>query len=1084
MHKALKYALKTLVSILALLSIGTLLFIWRVSNGPVELDGYSPFLRNLLIEQGVGDNVRFERSILTWRSAKNNPTGTSSFEVRFLNIDIEDDETSLALRVPEAGMQFSPTAMFRGVIAPTFVEFDGLELNVLLPEEAWSGEAFDQAAFVEAMREYLDEFNNSPDLVPRMTKQILAQPSPLSATGYLQQLTLANTKISITDEISGDVWLIPDALLDIKRVVNGLRLDLEGVIDFEEDNDIPLQMQIVYSIPNEAADTRIRFSNFIPKNIAGEVEGLSSLATLDIPIGGTIDFSIDKEFALPVFEFEIDTSSGMINPADLYNEPIQIDQTMLTGRFRSAIDTVEIDDFYLRFDGASVSAQGRIENIRSESDILLKAELKNLPLTNLAIYWPTDLARGARVWIERNITAGLITDGEIDVNIRPEMWALDEMPPDSFVFDFNVVDGVSHYLKPMPQLTQFKGSATLRLNHFLLKVESGKIENVSVENGVFHFNDIARKGMATAHFELPINGRVEEILKVIDNQPLGYPSQYGIKPDSILGDAQTFLTLDFPLIKDLKIGDVDFNVEADVENLNIPKLSDELSISEGTMALTVNRQGIISNGDIVLNGIELKAEWTEDFTGESEFPTSYIVAGDVEGDGWDRLNLPFAPYVEGPAHAYLSLKAKGSNLVSGEGTFDLKDGQITFEPLGWLKETGTAADVEFGFGFNPDGAINVNDIVFTSDEMNSELQLAYDGELTSRLYIKSLEMKSEEQLAHDFSGLFEWDYDNKLYQVSIKGNQFNAIPIMDIVLAPNVEDAEETELPDFNLAGSVANVSMYNDVEMQEATVLTGYINDEVIDFGFNGKWNGDRNLSILIASLEEIDAPQKLTLQTNDAGHALRSLDFFTSGDQGDLLIEADMVLEDKGYSMSGTITASEFSVANSKAFSELLKAKEFAKAQEELEKNGLSFESFESEFNQYDDVLTFTSGSARGPTLGVTVDGFIDQKYDQISLDGTIIPAYGLNSLLSNIPLLGTILAGGKGEGVFSATYNMAGTVEDPEVNINPLMALAPGIFRKIFGAIGGGNNNTPTVREEAEKLEAEKKEEEQAASIVPPG
>ena len=290
-------------------------------------------------------------------------------------------------------------------------------------------------------------------------------------------------------------------------------------------------------------------------------------------------------------------------------------------------------------------------------------------------------------------------------------------------------------------------------------------------------------------------------------------------------------------------------------------------------------------------------------------------------------------------------------------------------------------------------------------------------------------------------------------------------------------EEDEADLPDFNLAGSIESVAMYNDVMMAETTVLAGYLDNEVVDFGYNGNWNDDRKLSILIASNDDVASPvQRLTLQTNDAGQALRALDFFTSGDQGDLLIEADMQKLEKGFSLEGTIEAKKFTIADSKVFSELLAAKEFAKAQEELEENGLSFESFDSDFVQYDEVLTFTSGSAKGPTLGVTIDGFMDQKYDDISLGGTIIPAYGLNSLLSNIPLLGTILAGGKGEGVFAATYEMSGSIEDPDVNINPLMALAPGILRKIFGAIGGANDK-PSARE------VDELDERANASQVPP-
>jgi len=1061
---------------MAIVAIAVVLFIWRVSNGPVEIDDFSPFFKDIIIEQGIAQNIAFERSVLTWRSSDNNPTGRSSFEVRFLNVKIDNPASSLALEIPEAGMQFSPTAFFRGVLAPTFVEFSGLELNLLLPKETWEGQAFDQDVFVATMRAYLDDFNSSSDLVPRLTKQILSPRSALNTTGYLQQLTLAETAINLTDELSGDVWHIPDAMLDIKRTEGGINLLIDGAIDFEDQNDIPLHMSIQYNIEQEKAVNQIRFSNFIPKNVAGEVEGLASLATLNIPVSGIVNFSINKNFDLPVFDFEIEVGEGLINPAKLYHEPIIIDEARVHGQFSTALDEISVEDFYLKFDGAIVNAEGIIGSIRNDPAVEITAGVQNMPLTNLKTYWPPELLKNARIWIENNITGGMITDGVISVNISPEMWALDQLPDDSFLFNFNVIDGTSHYLKPMPELSEILGSATLRLNHFLLNVERGKIENVNVEKGVLHFNNISKKGLAIAHFELPIKGRVEEILKVIDNKPLGYPSLYGVKPDSVLGDADTLLTLDFPLIKELKMKDVVFDVQANIENLYIPKLSDELALSEGEMILTVNRDGIKSEGNIVLNGIDFEAQWLEDFTSSTDFPTTYIISGDVEGNEWNNLFLPFEPYIQGPAHANLKLQGQGAGLTKGIGLFDLKDTKIEFEPLGWTKDKNELASAGYSLQFGDEGIIHVNDIDFNSQNMSSQLEVTYDGDRASRLYIKKLQMPD-----NDFSGLFEWDRDNELYQVSVTGNQFNAVPIMDIVLGPSVE-GEEADLPDFNLAGSVENVSMYNDIVMQRTTVLTGYIDNEVIDFGYKGILNEEDDMSIIIATGEDdVDAPQRLTLDSNDAGRALRALDFFTGGDQGDLLIEADMVREEKGYSMNGTIKAKKFRVANSQVFTELLKEKEFAKAQQELEENGLSFDSFESEFSQYDDVLTIRSGSAKGPTLGVTLDGYVDQKFDEVSFGGTIIPAYGINSLLSNIPLIGTILAGGKGEGVFAATYNMVGSIEDPDVNINPLMALAPGILRKIFGAIGGGGKE-PSAREEAEKIE-EQTAADGAAVVSPP-
>ena len=61
--------------------------------------------------------------------------------------------------------------------------------------------------------------------------------------------------------------------------------------------------------------------------------------------------------------------------------------------------------------------------------------------------------------------------------------------------------------------------------------------------------------------------------------------------------------------------------------------------------------------------------------------------------------------------------------------------------------------------------------------------------------------------------------------------------------------------------------------------------------------------------------------------------------------------------------------------------------------------------------------------------------------------MPLYGLNSLLSGVPLIGDLLYGGLGGGVFAFTYRLSGPVESPSVSVNPLSVLAPGILRRIF-------------------------------------
>jgi len=73
-----------------------------------------------------------------------------------------------------------------------------------------------------------------------------------------------------------------------------------------------------------------------------------------------------------------------------------------------------------------------------------------------------------------------------------------------------------------------------------------------------------------------------------------------------------------------------------------------------------------------------------------------------------------------------------------------------------------------------------------------------------------------------------------------------------------------------------------------------------------------------------------------------------------------------------------------------------------------------------------------------------------------------YALNSVLGNIPFIGTLMTGTEdGSGVFAATYKMKGPLEDPEVKVNPLSALAPGILRNIFGLLA----DSPKAHQESE-------------------
>jgi hypothetical protein len=115
-----------------------------------------------------------------------------------------------------------------------------------------------------------------------------------------------------------------------------------------------------------------------------------------------------------------------------------------------------------------------------------------------------------------------------------------------------------------------------------------------------------------------------------------------------------------------------------------------------------------------------------------------------------------------------------------------------------------------------------------------------------------------------------------------------------------------------------------------------------------------------------------------------------------------------------------------------------------------GLTFRRLEVPFTLTDTDVTILEGKARGADIGILASGRIDRETDQLEMTGEIAPAYTLNSLLANIPLIGSVLSGGA-DGIFAATFKVSGSIDDPDVSVNPLSVLTPGIVRRLLTGFG---------------------------------
>jgi hypothetical protein len=119
-----------------------------------------------------------------------------------------------------------------------------------------------------------------------------------------------------------------------------------------------------------------------------------------------------------------------------------------------------------------------------------------------------------------------------------------------------------------------------------------------------------------------------------------------------------------------------------------------------------------------------------------------------------------------------------------------------------------------------------------------------------------------------------------------------------------------------------------------------------------------------------------------------------------------------------------------------------------------GVEFSRMRVDFTRSTGRLSIRKGRVQGAAVCATMQGQMDFLREDVKLSGTFIPACALNSMPTQIPVLGYFL-GGPQEGVVGVTYEVVGPPNAMVLRVNPMSAMMPGIFRKMFEFNHGDDN-----------------------------
>ena len=971
-------------------------------------------------------------------------------DIRAVGLQFVDNDGRVRATIPEMSVKFSGRALIRGLVAPTSIELFGPRVRVVRDSDGTVS---------------IDIGDNSAGEAASVTslgliEELLQKPDPDLASGYLTRVAVRSALIEFDDFKRGVRLSAPRA--DIALLRNSEGISAEGfVVLGEAESAIRADLSAIYRLTTGETQLGLVFSDLLPAAVAEFATELAPLTMLDTRLAGALELSFDAGLELAHISVDVRASAGTVTLDGMFDEPVAFD----TGTFRilsgNGFDTVVLESAKLEVGQATILLSGDARHVLDQWDVNLITELRGMPVNSLETYWPPNIRRAAREWMTKNVRDGLVETAVLRVRAR----IADSDPAAFDVSDFDgeirFRDAVVHYLRPLPPVRDVFGVTRFDPEVFNIDLGGGTLRDLVADSGSVEILGLdGSQEEYTIKIAVAISGPVDDAFKILDDEPLGFISGFGLDPALTRGSHKTNVVLEFPLVEDVLIDQIAVSAASRMENFGAKSGVFGLPVSDGSLALNVNRDGMEVQGSAVVGGVPLDLMWSESFEKDGDVQTRYNVRTNLDDAARLELGLDGIPFISGLTGVSLAYDIDWNGNATGAAELNLTNTEIDLDPFGWSKPPGVEGRAFVSFVTQDEVLTDMPEISVRAGDLEVDgaglFRAGADGPELQRITLERVKFGETDA----FVNIDLPDGVSRI--ISVGGSRLDLRPVV-AKLLKNEEEGDEAEDA---MQIVISEQSPVGEIRLGEETILRGafgsFYNDGRTwnDVELHGELsNGAR----IFLHVEPHENARNLTFESDDAGGVLSALDWFEHIEGGEMRVLGRITGSGADEVIDGQLDMQGFLLTDSPLGAKILALTSFSGIADVLGGEGLSVRRVEVPFTVTGTEIKVSESKARGANIGVLASGRINRETESIEMTGEIAPAYILNSLLANIPVIGTVLSGG-GDGIFVATFEVNGPIEDPEVSVNPLSVLTPGIIRRLLTGFGSEGSAPSDEMEEA--------------------
>jgi hypothetical protein len=662
--------------------------------------------------------------------------------------------------------------------------------------------------------------------------------------------------------------------------------------------------------------------------------------------------------------------------------------------------------------------------------------------------WPFFIASPARDWSFANLDGGRADNLRIVADIPPGIVGRirqgAKMEPGHFAMSADFTGVSLRTFGELPPIDNASGRFLIEGMQVKAVLQSGEVATsagkASLSSGSFTIADFGVRPNP-AVVDLEIAGSARGLAEIAASEPLRVTERVSMAAEDLTGKGKVKVTAAFPVMRGIKYGDVDWKAGITLAGAASAEPVFGRKVAAADLVIDVDPKRAEVSGTAQIDGVSTRLDMVEPIAQGAK--RSRVITAVLDAKAQKRMGLTLEPVVNGTVKVRVEQQPDKPEVHK----IDLTNATLSLPWVGWSKGKGIAANAVFRLE-TTNGVTRLNDFYLEGEGFSAAGSLAFDKKGVVSADFANVSLNQGDSIAVRIARK------GSAFRIDVDGARYDARGLINSLIHEGGFTEAQGDA-NVTLRAAIARVSGFGERSIRGVEMTYAAVDGWFDSLSFRGSTPQGASMSIQASTR---DGRTSFNIDSTDAGSALAFTEIYGRMSGGKLQARLTRV---RNGPFTGPVLATDFTVSGEPKLDRLIgktpttlserdRATQAAVQQElsaRLDTRSVRFAEMRATIDKGGGYLRVAEGVLRSAQFGLTFDGLMFDAQNRMDLNGTFLPAISLSRAIGFIPIVGEILGNGRDSGLIGITFRLRGPSRSPNIEVNPISAIAPGIFRKVF-------------------------------------